>query len=187
MATGPRGSKGPGRGTSSGPSARARTGGRGGPKAKAAPSGAGGSRFTTRALVLLVVMVLLIASYTASLHTWWQQRQEIRATEAEIEWRKTQIAELTDDAQRWDDPAFIAQQARERFGWVLPGEVGYRVLDADGEVEGDGPQLTEPEGDLEPTWYGQLWESVEVAGLEQVATPNPVEVPDVPLGQEPSE
>ena len=127
-------------------------------------------------------MVLLIASYATLLHTMWQQRQDIRATEAEIEMRKSAIAELEDDAARWDDPAFVEQQARERFGWVLPGEVGYRVVDADGEVQGDVPQLADPPSDAPPAWYDQLWESVKVAGTEPEQSPTPTEDPTQPLG-----
>ncbi|MEG9225107.1 FtsB family cell division protein [Aeromicrobium sp. Sec7.5] len=132
-------------------------------------------------MVLLAVMVLLIASYTASLHTWWQQQQEIRATEAKIETQKTAIAELEDDAERWEDPAYIEQQARARFGWVLPGEVGYRVVDADGEVEGDVPQLAEPPSAKAPQWYEKLWDSTKVAGQEPVEPTAPAEGPSEPL------
>ncbi|RYI99789.1 MAG: septum formation initiator family protein, partial [Actinomycetales bacterium] len=130
---GPRGSTGPGRGKTPSPASRTRGAAgrptrpsrsttsssatrRPGQRAPRTPSGAGGSRFTTRAMVLLAVMVLLIASYTASLHTWWQQQQEIRSTEAKIETQKSAIAELQDDAARWDDPAYVEQQARARFG-----------------------------------------------------------------------
>ncbi len=55
---------------------------------------------------------------------------EVRKAAAEDE-----IAELQDIEQRWNDPAFIRNQARERFGWVMPGEVGYRVIGLDGEVK----------------------------------------------------
>lgn len=135
-------------------------------------------------MVLLAVMVLLIASYTASLHTWWQQQQEIRSTEARIETQKNAIAELEDDAERWDDPAYIEQQARARFGWVLPGEVGYRVVDADGEVEGDVPQLAEPPREKPPEWYEKLWDSTTVAGQEPVKPTAPPEDPNQPLQPE---
>ena len=135
-------------------------------------------------MVLLGVMVLLIASYTASLHTWWQQQQEIRSTEAKIETQKAAIAELQDDAARWDDPAYVEQQARARFGWVLPGEVGYRVVDADGEVEGDVPQLAEPPSEKSSEWYEKLWESTKVAGQEPVKPTAPPEDPNQPLQPE---
>ncbi len=123
-------------------------------------------------------MLLLIASYTSSLRTWWQQQQEIRTTEAQIQASKDAIEQLEDDAQRWDDPAYVKQQARERFGWVLPGEVGYRVIDADGVVEGEVPELAEPPKTEAPPWYDQLWTSVQVAGKDPKDRAEQEQLPD---------
>ena len=123
-----------------------------------------GSQFTTRAAVLVGVVLLLIASYTSSLHAWFDQRGEIQDTRAEIAMRKDAIAELKDDKARWNDRAFVEQQARERFGWVLPGEVGYRVIGSDGKVQGEAPTLDEPPVAAPKQWYDKLWGSVVESG-----------------------
>jgi cell division protein FtsB len=130
-----------------------------------------GPRFTGRAIVLLSVVVLLVGSYTSALHAWWDQRSEITAERAEIVERREAIRELENTKRRYDDPAFIQQQARERFGWVMPGEVGYRVIGVDGKIQGE---LSAPTDLPEPTvtrWYNVLWGSVEAAGREPGATP----------------
>ena len=133
-----------------------------------------GPRFTTRAVVLLSVVLLLLASYTSSLHAWWQQRGEIQAKKAEIVMREAAIDDLTDTEARWEDPAYVEQQARQRFGWVMPGEVGYRVIGADGSVEGDVPTLDEPPAPEQREWYETLWGSVEAAGrVPSARTPQP--------------
>src|SRR4029453_14525867 len=87
-----------------------------------------GPQLTTRAVVLLSVVLLLVASYTSALHAWWEQRGEIKSAKAEIVMRREAINQLKDTKARFNDPAFIKQQARARFGWVMPGEVGYRVI-----------------------------------------------------------
>src|SRR5688500_10682310 len=110
------------------------------PVVAAAPGGSG-TRFTTRALILLGVAVMLIASYTASVHAWWQQRSEIAALEAQNRQTSAEIEDLEDQQRRWSDPAYIRQQARERFGWVMPGEIGYRVIGVDGELKGQSSRL----------------------------------------------
>ena len=130
-----------------------------------------GPRFTGRAIVLLSVVVLLVGSYTSALHAWWDQHSEITAKRAEIVQRREAIRELENTRRRYDDPAFIQQQARERFGWVMPGEVGYRVIGVDGTIQGD---LSTPTDMPEPTvtrWYHVLWGSVEAAGRDPGATP----------------
>ncbi len=133
----------------------------------AAPRGRQGPRFTTRAVVLLSVVLLLVASYTSALHAWWEQRGEIQAAKAEIVMRRDAIGQLKDTKARFNDPAFIKQQARARFGWVMPGEVGYRVIGSDGSVQGEVPTLDEPPSSAdERPWYDTLWGSVEQAGQE---------------------
>lgn len=120
-------------------------------------------------------MLLLIASYTSTLHAWWQQRADIQSTKAEIVMRKQAIVDLEDQKDRWGDPAFVKQQAKERFGWVSPGEVGYRVLDVDGTMQGtDVPTLDNPAQAAPPAWYDKLWGSVKEAGKEPVA-PTPTD------------
>lgn len=124
------------------------------------------ARFTTRAVVLLSVVLLLVASYTSSLHAWWNQRGEIQDRKAEIVMRKEAIKELQDDQERWSDRAFVQQQARERFGWVFPGEVGYRVIGSDGKIQGDVPTLDAPPVPKTRDWHDKLWGTVVEAGKE---------------------
>lgn len=123
-----------------------------------------GTRFTARAIILLAVVVLLVASYTTTVHAWWQQRSEIGALKAANRQAEQDIDDLHDEIDRWDDPAFIKQQARDRFGWVLPGEVGYRVVGIDGQLQGEVGRLEEPPTAADDPWYGKLWGSVEQAG-----------------------
>lgn len=152
---------------------------------KAAPATSGsGPQLTTRAIVLLAVVLLLIASYTSTLHAWWQQRSDIQATKAEIAMRKQAILDLEDQMDRWDDPAYVKQQAKERFGWVSPGEVGYRVIGNDGTVQGaDVPTLDSPAQAVPPAWYDKLWGSVKEAGKEPAARTTNDPEPDKVLKQ----
>jgi len=130
-----------------------------------------GPRFTGRAIVLLSVVVLLVASYTSALHAWWDQRSEVTAKRAEIVQRRDAIRELENTKRRYDDPAYVQQQARERFGWVMPGEVGYRVIGIDGKIQGELSAPTEVPDPTVTRWYNVLWGSVEAAGRQPNATP----------------
>jgi hypothetical protein len=128
--------------------------------------------------VLLSVVLLLVASYTSTLHAWWEQRADIQATKAEIVMKEQQNVKLKDQIARWDDPAYVKQQAKERFGWVTPGEVGYRVIGSDGTVKGDVPTLDAPPSATTKTeWYDKLWGSVKESGKTPTAT-KPTTDPD---------
>ena len=132
--------------------------------------------------MLLSVVLLLIASYTTTLRAWWDQRGEIQETRAEIATRTAAIADLEIEEGRWDDPAYVEQQARERFGWVLPGEVGYRVIGSDGTVQGDAPTLDDPPSAAPREWYDTLWGSVLESGKKPESKPQ--DTTDDVLGDE---
>jgi cell division protein FtsB len=122
--------------------------------------------------VLALVLLVLVISYASSLRAWIDQRQEIAKTEAAIAEAQARVDQLEQTKQRWHDDAYLRKMARERFGWVLPGEIGYRVIDENGETVGDTPQLDAPEDDAaapdRPDWYDRVWGSIEYAGQEPV-------------------
>ena len=77
---------------------------------------------------------------------------------------------------RWDRPDYVRTQARERLGWVVPGETGYRVVDANGKPLGGGAEITadtpEPQKPQD-AWWDKLWGSVEAADKPAPVKPKP--------------
>ncbi len=114
---------------------------------------------TTRAIALAVVLLILTISYASSLRIYVEQRQEIAATKAKITEREAAIGGLQQDLSRWQDDAYVEAQARERLGWVLPGEYGFRVIE--GERKGDN--AAPPEEKEQPAWWDRLLGSLEQA------------------------
>ncbi|MPZ61999.1 MAG: septum formation initiator family protein [Propionibacteriales bacterium] len=126
-----------------------------------------GPRLSGRSAVVFVVLAVLFVSYATSIRVWFEQRSEIQGLEAEIAERKQAVEALREEKRRWEDPAFIEAQARERFGWVLPGEIGFRVLDENGDPLEVTSELTDPQdvGDAPgPEWWDKALRSVRVAG-----------------------
>ena len=137
---------------------------------------------------------MLVISYASSLRAWIDQRAEIASVEADIAATQQRVDQLEQTKQRWHDEAYIRRMARERFGWVLPGEVGYRVIDENGDTVGGTPRLDDPsEGSAtdQPDWYDQMWGSVETAGQplpseEERQRPPKDKNPDAVIKQEPN-
>jgi cell division protein FtsB len=124
-------------------------------------------RLTGRAAVLVLVVAVLVVSFASSLKAYLQQRDHIDTMRAEIAQRAQAIDELETEKERWKDPAFVEQQARERFGYVMPGETAYVALDAHGNRIQAESTLTAPEavGPKTPkAWWQDAWASVELAG-----------------------
>ena len=126
-----------------------------------------GARITGRALVLVAVFVLLGLSYASSLRIYLDQQHQLALADQQIAERTARIADLEAELDRWDDPAFVRAQARDRLGWVMPGEVGYRVIGEDGEPIGGGVTIESeqqlPAGEHDPMWWDRLWGSIRTA------------------------
>jgi len=134
---------------------------------------------TQRIIALVITAAFLLISFVSSYSVYLGQQRDIAQTKANIAARETEIARVQDQLQRWQDPAYVRAQARDRLGWVMPGEVGYRVIDADGNVIGGTVSVLEPpETQQAPgVWYETLMVSIVAADQ-----PVPVPEPTVPSG-----
>ncbi len=125
------------------------------------------SRLTGRAAILILLIAVLTVSYASSMRAYLEQRSHIAALKVEIADRSADIAALETEKDRWRDDAFLEQQARERFGFVYPGETSYQVLDLDGKPLDDQAALPDAGRVITkaPTaWWDTAWASVEIAG-----------------------
>ncbi len=129
---------------------------------------------TRRAIALAVVLAILALSYIGSLRLYLEQQNEIAVARQQIAERSAAVARLSDELKRWDDPDYVKAQARDRLGWVVPGEIGYRVIGPDGKVMSG--QVGSIKGTNDPenqSWYEKLWSSVQAADQPAPAAPTP--------------
>lgn len=110
----------------------------------------------------LCATVLLVAVLLApTLHAWFDQRSAIGDLESKVAAQRADVSRLQEEQKRWQDEAFVEQQARARLMFVKPGEKSYIVLDATKPrgIKGmaDGTTSTHV------PWYGTLWSSLRAA------------------------
>ena len=117
--------------------------------------------------MLVLVLAVLTVSYASSLRAYLQQRSHIGDLRAQIAEREASIDQLEREKRRWDDPAYVKAQARERFGYLMPGESGFEVIGTDGKpLEAQGT-LNDPDEVIRTVpeaWWTAAWKSVELAG-----------------------
>lgn len=99
---------------------------------------------------------------------YFSQHHDIAETKADIARSQQHIDELHDEIDRWHDRDYVRIQARERLGWVKPGETGYRVVGSDGEPVTKTIGIAEDSGsdsdaDQKPAWYNKLWGTMKHA------------------------
>ena len=89
-------------------------------------------RLNSYTLALLAVILVGIFALAPSIQIWYEQRQEIADFKALVEQAKVELEDMEAERLRWDDEVYIRAQARDRLYFVMPGEVSFLVMDADG-------------------------------------------------------
>ena len=132
---------------------------------------ASGIRLSAFSVIMLSLVVLGAWVLMPTLGTYIEQRQQIAALEQAVQLSQEEIAELELEQQRWEDPAYITTQARERLYYVKPGEVVYLIdndLDASALPKEQRPVSAELE-ESASDWMPQLLRTIAAAGLAQTA------------------
>ncbi|GAB78015.1 FtsB family cell division protein [Austwickia chelonae] len=121
---------------------------------------------TRRLAMLGAVLLFLALMLMPTLRAWYEQRHELDAMRAKVASQEQTVRELTEEKGRWEDPAYVEQQARKRLKLVKPGEVAYTVIGAEGvdetregEIRGS---LVAPVQDEQMSWFSKIWASVEL-------------------------
>ena len=129
-----------------------------------------------RAAILAAVICVLTLTIAGPVRTYFAQRTEmkqLKATEAQL---RSQIADLEEQKVKLADPVFIAAQARERLGFVMPGDIPYQVqLPANAAVPGT-PGSEPAATHSDQPWYTALWHTI--ADAPHGISPAPAPVPD---------
>jgi cell division protein FtsB len=94
-----------------------------------------------------------------------ESQRQVATARAELETLESQNAELAADVAALQTDAEIERLAREKLGYVRPGEKAYVVLDPPGTQE---QEPAEPEPlPVEKTWVEQVWEFLSGADLSR--------------------
>lgn len=135
-----------------------------------------GMGITRRALIMMAVLAFLLLSYAGSLRIYLDTERQNAENAQVIQRSQQRIDDLNAQLRRWDDPDFVRAQARERLGWVMPGETGYRVIGPDGRPVGTRIESTPTNAAPPPrAWYQRLWGALKTAD-----TPVPAPVASAP-------
>ena len=108
------------------------------------------------ALLLLVALAVTLAGIFPFRQILSQERA-VSFTEEKLRALEEENARLEDDIERLQTPIEIERLARERFGLVRPGEVGF-------VVDWQEPPAPPPEPEAPPpdtrAWYEKAWDFI---------------------------
>ncbi|QAY64655.1 septum formation initiator family protein [Xylanimonas allomyrinae] len=154
---------------------------------------------TVRLLVLAVVLLIAAVLLVPTIHAAVQQSMELHQLRSQVAGTQAEADHLKQELDRWEDPAYVEGQARDKLHFVMPGDHVWRTIGGDAVVDDVDPATGKPvdagvvglaTGGGIP-WYASLWDSVRVAdGPAPSDTPPPASddgTPDDTGAEAPSE
>ncbi|OBH04678.1 MULTISPECIES: septum formation initiator family protein [unclassified Mycobacterium] len=135
-----------------------------------------------RAAVLAAVICVLTLTIAGPVRTYFAQRTEMNQLAASEAALRRQIADLEQKKVKLGDPAYIAAQARERLGFVMPGDIPFQVqLPPTAAVPAQPGADTAKPASHDP-WYTSLWHTIADAPHLPPTLPPPPPNPPTPGG-----
>lgn len=136
-----------------------------------------GGALTTRAVILGLTLAVLALTLAYPVKQYLSQRHQIATLRSQHAAENATVQSLRKQIARWDDPAYVKAQARERLHYVLPGETAYVVIGqrapaAPGAAKPAAPRPGSSPGSSGQAWYSQLWHSVQQAGTPAQPAPD---------------
>ena len=127
------------------------------------------SNTSARWLVVVTVAFILAITLAPPLQHYFAQRAQINSLRAQVNDSNNALEKARQELAKWNDPKYVASQARTRLHFVFPGERQYVVLDAPkSDSQGDGPAA--PISDQIPLglpWYGRLIASITTTNVNR--------------------
>ena len=140
-----------------------------------------------RAAVLAAVLCALTLTIAGPVRTYFAQRTEMHQLAASESALRKQIEDLEQQKVKLADPAYVAAQARERLGFVMPGEIPYQVQLPPTAAAPAQPGSRPATGSSNDPWYTSLWHTIADAphGPPAVAPPPGQPAPPEPVSPAP--
>ena len=132
-------------------------------KPQSAPSSSKKERTHTKGAntgpIALFVIAVGSIQIISAFHTYAINLSELNSLKKQEAVLAAQKKDLENDIARWDDPAYVTAQARERLGYVFPGEQAIKVEHPEA-VSGEQPKsdanANTETGQSNLPWYSEL-------------------------------
>jgi cell division protein FtsB len=140
-----------------------------------------GMRLNTYTITLLAMIVLGVLTLAPRVQEWFVLRQQVAQAQADVAKARAYVKNMQTEVKRWEDPVYIRSQARDRLYYVMPGEVSYLVMDANGVDTSDKSgtvgamladqrnygQISKSIKETRNNWVDSVLQTVIVAGIDE--------------------
>lgn len=143
--------------------------------------GRGTRKFSLRIVAVVLTAFVAMIIVFPTVRTYYVQQRELATARAELADFQERNAELENELRLWNDEEFVRAQARERLGYVMPGETLYVVNDpskgsAQEQLEERIRNVNRERRAATP-WFMTMWDSIEISGQSVTEFDNPNNAP----------
>lgn len=121
---------------------------------------------SNRALIAGIILFAVAVTLAPPLQHYFTQKAQINSLENQLADNQAMLDKAKKELLLWDDPEYVASQARARLYFVFPGERQYIVVGNEEITNNSEPKVSEqlPVG---IPWYSRLISSITSTNVNQ--------------------
>ncbi len=126
---------------------------------------------TGKAVSVVVAGAIMLLLLAGPIRTFLGQRAQIAELTDRAAAAQARVDVLTAESARLQDPAYIQSLVRERLHYVMPGEIGYTVLDPSEAPAPLTPAQAAAAKLARTPWYEKLWGAMNPSAVKPKPVP----------------
>jgi cell division protein FtsB len=117
---------------------------------------------SVRWILLVSTSFIVILTIAPQMQRYFAQRAQINSLRNQISDAKSSLEQARKDLAKWDDPNYVASQARTRLHFVFPGEHQYAITGLPNEIQNSDNPASQVSNQIPSglPWYGRLVASI---------------------------
>ncbi len=140
-----------------------------------------GRRYSIKVLAISLFAVLALIIVAPTFTRFLDHQHEVARARSQLADAKADVGELERELALWNDEDYVKAQARERLGYVMPGQTLYVVTNpekgsASEKVKQRAAEVAQTRRAATP-WFATLWDSISIAGRSAEVQDNPNSTP----------
>jgi cell division protein FtsB len=122
---------------------------------------------SNRALIAGIILFAVAVTLAPPLQHYFTQKAQINSLENQLADNQAMLDKATEELLLWDDPEYVASQARARLYFVFPGERQYIVVGNEEITNNNSEPKVSEQLPVGIPWYSRLISSITSTNVNQ--------------------
>ena len=122
---------------------------------------------SNRALIAGIILFAVAVTLAPPLQHYFTQKAQINSLENQLADNQAMLDRATKELLLWDDPEYVASQARARLYFVFPGERQYIVVGNEEITNNNSEPKVSEQLPVGIPWYSRLISSITSTNVNQ--------------------